>query len=750
MTGDHSDLQCPDCNSPLASLPRLASQYDDHRHELIYASRCPNGGCSTDQVDPADVRSQLETASSDGPGPLAILSQSVATLRQSLRFNFTPDREIDRSRVLMVAITGVLLTGVFLAVIGLLPLPLGSSSSATASAYANLTKVSDPTLDTYNETGNWTIYEYNGRFVVTGQLNGTVVYLNPDGNVTQRPYFYDLRPDARKAILAWNSKHGENPTKYPEPDPPLSSELNTTQTANWSIFKHNESYVVGGKINGSVVYLSPNGTYHTDPFFYENKTTAKDAIIIWEVHQDQFPEILPSVEPVTTDEVRSDLDDWKSNESSGSSGVDSPDWNWDHDNDSVDKTDPSEKQTTYSVRGTVTNSEGDAVEGATVHLHSNLRTTTTGPNGSYTFQNVTPGNHTLYVDPPANTSLAATEPVNLTMTESGDLRVHGSPDHVSFFAATDGTVSGNSLHLRTRPEQPISVRGKGSAMQTVLQFAQPLNADNTTVSLTGLYTESQQTRTVEGTEANTTISITGNQQPSDPTLFLSGRTNSRQFSATGTYTGTDPTVTFHGNQQPANVSVRLSGSSSGSSERDQFQTNHSSAGDSVYESVSVGGNLRPTNQQATISAKRWFAPETGKYRSNILCERTYDDWIGSYTYNQEEEEKRKNVWTADSDGTYRITVDYKFEAYVGYCGFYTFRGNTRGKITANGVKYWRYTWNSTERDCEAMVAGQRPVHERLPVSEFHREKPYCDGSPSEWDRLHLDSSTHTSKPVESP
>lgn len=555
MTVDRSDLECPNCRSPLAPLSRLASQYDGHRHELIYASRCPNGGCATEQVAPADVRRQLEAATSDGAGPLTKLSQRIPTFRHSLDLNSTFNVEITRSQVMLAAIVGLLLTGAVLAVTGLLPASFGNDSSGTAAAYADLTKVSDPTLDTYNEAGSWTIYEYNGQYVVTGKLHGTIVYLTPNGNVTQVPYFYDLRPDARKAILAWSSKHGTNPARYPEPDAPFGSELNNTQTTNWSIFKHNGSYVVAGKINGSVVYLYPNGTYHHTPFFYENKTNAKGAIIIWEAYRDQFPEILPSVEPVTVEEVRSDLEDWNSNESKPDD-INSSDWDWEYD-DPIDKADPSEQQTSYAVRGEVSDSNGDPVEGATVHLHSTPRTTTTGSNGSYTFRNVTPGDHTLYVEPPANTSLAATKPINITMTETGNLRVHESPDHVTFFATTDGTVSGNSLHLRTHPAQPISARGKGSKMETSLRFDQPLNAKNTTVTLTGLYTASEQTTTVTGRNTSETISIDGNTDTSAGRLFLAGDVATKAVSTSGTYTGTDPTVPIEGNLGPRDARVTL-------------------------------------------------------------------------------------------------------------------------------------------------------------------------------------------------
>lgn len=559
MTVDRSDLECPDCRSPLAPLSRLASQYDDHRHELIYASRCPNGGCATEQVSPATIRSQLEAATNDSAGPLAKLSRLTTTLRPSLSFNPTLDFEIDRSAVMLAAIIGLLLIGVLLAVTGLLPASLGNDSSGTAAAYANLTKVSDPTLNTYNETGNWTIYEYNGQFVATGKLNGSIVYLRPSGNVTQTPYFYDLRPDVRKAILAWSSKHGENPARYPNPDAPAASELTPTWTTNWSIFKHNGSYVVSGKINGTVVYLYPNGTYHKDPFFYENKTNAKGAIIIWELHRDQFPEILPSAEPVTTDEVRSDLEEWDSDRSSETPG-DPPDLDWDDRDDPVNKSDPSDQQESHVVRGEVTDSNGESVEGATVHLHSNPRTTTTGPNGSYTFHNVTPGNHTLYVDPPENTSLAATKPVNLTMTESGDLRVHGSPDHVTFFATTEGTVSENSLHLRTPPEQPISARGNGSAMQTALHFEQPLNAENTTLTLTSVYTATEQATTITGRNTSETISIDGNTDTGPSQLLLKGQSATRNITTSGTYTGTDPELPIKGNLVPRHAQIILSSS----------------------------------------------------------------------------------------------------------------------------------------------------------------------------------------------
>ncbi|WP_276282676.1 hypothetical protein [Halorussus caseinilyticus] len=135
----------------------------------------------------------------------------------------------------------------------------------------------------------------------------------------------------------------------------------------------------------------------------------------------------------------------------------------------------------------------------------------------------------------------------------------GSPENVVFFETADGTVAENSLRLLTRPSQRIEITGTGSALASTIQFAQPLNAENTSVSLTGLYTAGEQTKTVSGHNTAETVPIDGNRVPDRQRLRLSGQVASERVATSGTYTGSGsaPTLPVRGNMPPRDVRVDL-------------------------------------------------------------------------------------------------------------------------------------------------------------------------------------------------
>ncbi|WP_162224306.1 carboxypeptidase-like regulatory domain-containing protein [Halorussus salinus] len=465
----------------------------------------------------------------------------------------------------MAAFIGLVTIAGLLAFSGLLTIPFGNSSSGTAAAYANLTEVSDPTLNIYNETRNWTIYEYNSQFVVTGKIDGEIVYLEPNGNVTQVPYFYDLRPNVRNSVLAWSSKHDQNQTRYPEPEAPSGSELESRWSTNWSVFEHNGSYVVGGKINGSVVYLYPNATYGDDPFFYENKSHAEGAIIIWESYDDQFPGSLPSVDPIPVEEVQSDLEDWDPDGSDSEpdeyhwDGIEHPDLDETDDrtesNDVTNRTGSTQNEL-HLLRGTVYDSNDTALSGATVHLSSSSRTITTNSSGAYEFRNISAGKHRIYVEPPNDRKLAVSDDVRFRMFENGSVAILGNPNAI-YFETQDGTITDNELELVVPSKQPIRVEGQGTDIRSTIQFEQPRNADNLTVRLRGVNTLSRQITTIRGTENSTRFSIDGTQRPTNQRVRLWGVPTSENVSQSGTYRGNSPNLGVRGNLQPRNLEIDL-------------------------------------------------------------------------------------------------------------------------------------------------------------------------------------------------
>lgn len=551
-------MQCPKCfTTGLEANSRIAKQYDTERDRLVYATRCPNEDCNCTRVPPSEIRQQLKTGLS---------RVEIGHLFNDIRL-----------RTVVTVTAFVFLVGAVLLATGGLSVPssLGTLDAATTSdsPYANLTTADSGPLNVSNELGNWTLYEYDGHYVVSADQNGSVSYLHPNGNVTTTLYVYDTRTDAENAILAWNTKHDQQPSRYPTPHAPAETPL--LATSNWTLFEYNGSYVVAGRLDGSLVYLYPNGTYSEHPYVYADLPDATWAIINWETYYDQFPDRFPSVDPVTFEAVQYDLDAWDPNGvkwSPKNPSFSDYDWHWDWGDDTdstttrpppsdsrdVTETNTSESRTAYQVQGSVADSSDEPVEGATVHLHSDPRTATTGPNGSYRFENVTPGDHVIYVEPPTNSSLAATEAVAFTMTDRGGIQVDGDPANAVYFETSDGTVAKNSLQLLTRPRQSIRVHGTGSSMASVVRFDQPSNAKNTTVTLTGIHTATENTTQLTGHETSATVSVDGNTDVQSQRLSLHGAPTSKTVQTSGTYRGTNPEVPITGNLRPRNVQITLS------------------------------------------------------------------------------------------------------------------------------------------------------------------------------------------------
>ena len=69
----------------------------------------------------------------------------------------------------------------------------------------------------------------------------------------------------------------------------------------------------------------------------------------------------------------------------------------------------------FTLSGTLVDGNGDPLANKTVELHSEIKTTTTDANGFYKFENVTEGDHTLYVKDEDDTEIAN---ISITFTKS--------------------------------------------------------------------------------------------------------------------------------------------------------------------------------------------------------------------------------------------------------------------------------------------------------------------------------------------
>ena len=291
---DRSEMKCPSCfTTGLEEKQKITKFYDSTEEQIIYGSKCPNDDCDIDQVPPEEARAQLDTG-------FSLSIESLTSIFRELSF-----------RTLAAFFGLFLLTGVFMLATAGIPIDLGDTGAATASEspYSNLSTADDQqnaSFEVYQETDNWTIYTYSNSYIVAGQINGTVTYLEPQGETSTGPYYFSNITAARNAILAWGSKHQEQPNQYPSPTQPNNT---ADQTTPWQIFEHNNSYVVAGELNGSIVYLHPNGSHLETPFVYGNYSNARNAIVEWESNRLNDSE-LPNINPADKTEVASDLNEW--------------------------------------------------------------------------------------------------------------------------------------------------------------------------------------------------------------------------------------------------------------------------------------------------------------------------------------------------------------------------------------------------------------------------------------------------------
>lgn len=760
------DLKCPDCMSTgLEARTRRARQFDTKEEQIIYASKCPNCG---NRVNPSEIRKQLDLNGSKSSGGRPSLSLSAAA-------GFVREASI---RTFTTAI-GVVLLIIALSMFGLnLPggavLQSGGTAEAAPAPYNNTQlsdQAGDPTI--IDAEGNWTIYGYNGSYTVSGPLNGSTVYLDDSGSVVDDPHFFGTLEAARQAVVAWFSQYEQDPNSTAEPtnqsligtpglqifeldgghvvagevdgevqylaptlslvDQPvfyanysqaqryllawnsqmdhvdvqevtvdeLTTDLASMEVVNLHIFELESSdYVVAGEINDTVHYLYPDLSLSESPHYYGDYQTAYDTLIEWRGSETDV-----SVEPITLSRIETDLQSTDSDTSTSVSGGTA-----------------TSSSSSTSLSGTFTDADGNPVEGATVELHSNVRTTTTDANGNWAFQDVSSGNHTLAVIPPDGSSLAATEEIDLSVQDDGDVYVEGSPSHVSFYPNEDGSIAGNELTVMSRPSQTINATGEGTNVSTSIEFANFANADDVEISLLPKYTATQKSTTISGKDTTAVLRLNGSTTPENQSIFLTGLVANKKIEITDVYAGdskheipikgniqsADPILTIYGNTLSEAIKTESNDNNSYSVNGylSDFTSNltpvytateasTSVSGHSTSQTLHIDGKVKPKTQYINLNGEIVTASQTASgslsgpdsdsvgLNGNMNTQSTtvditpkntqatlvsgYDDlYVHCEDYSYNSNSDSDTVLTIPSDGTYDMSFTASFYANAGW------------------------------------------------------------------------------------
>jgi uncharacterized surface anchored protein len=122
-----------------------------------------------------------------------------------------------------------------------------------------------------------------------------------------------------------------------------------------------------------------------------------------------------------------------------------------------DDADPTGTTETGSIRGTVTDGTGAAVANAGIELTGNeqdARSTTTGVDGIYDFEDVLPGTYTLTVTPPVGFTIGA--PGTAAITVTSEARADASPFVLSHVTVVDScAVARPDFGVATQAERAL-------------------------------------------------------------------------------------------------------------------------------------------------------------------------------------------------------------------------------------------------------------------------------------------------------
>lgn len=625
-----SECRCPDCLSyeGLEKIPEASQLYDDPVDEIVHASKCANESCSTGKIKAKKIRKQIDKTAIEEP-------DSESSFKNfSLSGSIIPPREVLRSSSWKIG--GVILLFVLSATFGTFG-GFGGGGVAEAGAYDDVEVEGNTSPEAVYQSANWTVYQSGDSYIVSGVIDGSVVYLTDEGEVTDSPFKFDNSTAAQDSIILWQTRNDQLPTEYPAPD----NTTPQTDESGWQVFSNNGTHVVAGEIDGEIVFLHPNADYHTEPYFYDLSGAAEQSVLYWTSLAQTND--LPQVYPVTESEVRNVLSEWDSDETkadvwdstdlgnwtiytNGSAYVatsvldgetvylqpdatatssvayfDSPtnllsalsEWRdnnpnvyphriseapdlgsgWELiDNQETDSGDglttteddslssPNETNSTNTSSGTISGTVRDAndepVSGATVTLHSNPITTSTDSNGEFTFTEVPEGDHTIHVEPPEGTELAAPHNTSIYVSEEGEATPQNDPDNVLYLENADGTISQNRLTFVTQKKQPIEIQGTGSDVSSTIEVANPSNIDNVDVTLKPEYTAVQRSKALSGSSISDSITLDGNTVPRNQTLYIQGDLATEEVTKQGIANGTTQ-FEIKGNAPPKDTLLSL-------------------------------------------------------------------------------------------------------------------------------------------------------------------------------------------------
>lgn len=637
-TTSRDEMVCPHCwTKGLEKSKSYASQFDgDGKKEIVYASACSNPNCPNHdggradpgRVPPKSVKNQYSSI------------PFVSTVTEALSGNLKI-----ASIAIAVAVVGLLLFS------GGIPLGGDSGSEGTAQAsnieYENISEQSDG-FSAVKTEGEWTIYKANGTesYLVAGQLGGNITYLNSEGEPISQPHTFSSLDDAESAIFAWRTKHNQSPEEYPEPT--STSDTLTKQSA-WQIYEHNGKYIASVKVDGEVVFLNPSANIVEEPYLFDTREAAREAIL---KYYNQYANESPSgssLTPVTRSELRTTL-----------TNIDSDGDLTDHDatsnptestNDNLSTSGENTSSSGQSnIQGQVTNSNGEPVEGATVHLYSDPRTATTGSDGKYSFENVPAGTHHLHVNPPEDSDLVATQNATLEMTDNGSISVVDSSDNFKYFSS-NGQVTNNAINMQAPQGQPIAASGQGSRVAVPITFGNSKNADSVKVTLEGTYTEGTTRKQYQGDIYSASPGIDGNTKPKSQQLTIQGVAATERVSKTDSADSSGIQIPVTGNSDPRDVTVEL--------KENYTETVKTSSGQLNGTSVPLNnsGNLSPDNVNLTLKT----------------TQKAYDKHTEEVDLSNDDPNKT-TVYQASETETVQIRSEYSYN-YDNYDGYSTESGH---------------------------------------------------------------------------
>ncbi|MDR5657756.1 carboxypeptidase regulatory-like domain-containing protein [Halodesulfurarchaeum sp. HSR-GB] len=296
-----SECRCPDCLSyeGLKEIPKTAQLYDNPVDAILHASQCANDACSTGKVDPKIIGKQIDKDELKESEPLIDFEEI------SLTDHLKAPRKFIRSTSWKVI--GIVFLFVISAIFGTLGgLGGGSGIVEAGDSYDGIESTDGTAPEAVYEDGNWTIYRSGDSYIVSGSIDGSVVFLTHAGEVTDSPYRFNNSTAAKEAIALWRARNDKLPSEYLMPE---ATDALTNQT-NWKVFSYNGSNIVAGKIDGKPVFLHPNGEFSAEPYFYNIRGVAEQSILYW-VALSQTNN-LPLVEEITKSELQNILSNWDS------------------------------------------------------------------------------------------------------------------------------------------------------------------------------------------------------------------------------------------------------------------------------------------------------------------------------------------------------------------------------------------------------------------------------------------------------